>query len=84
MANNADNSVEANCVLVDIKTPNFGYRAIVAERTPSRPDSSSSLPLVRRRENPRRISIAVMRSVVFEQPRRRLLCYPMLWAHRGH
>src|ERR1700736_4773489 len=83
MANNADkNSVEAKCILIDIKTPNLVYHAIVAGQTPSRPDSSPSLPLVRRRENPRRIGIAMMRAIVLDKPYGCLLCCGVLWTHR--
>src|SRR5712692_3476981 len=75
-------SVETNRFLIDIKTPNLAYRAVIAGRTPCRSDSSSSLPLVRRRENPCSIDIAVMRAVVLDQPRGCLLCCGVLWAHR--
>src|SRR5882724_1863354 len=78
----ANISAEPNCILLDIKTPNLVYHAIIAGRTPCRSDSSSSLPLVRRRENPCRIDIAVMRAVVLDQPRGCLLCCGVLWANR--
>src|SRR5258708_11715434 len=78
----ANISAKANCILLDIKTPSLAYHAVIAGRTPCRPDSSSSLPLVRRRENPCRIGITVMCAVVLEQPRGCLLCCGVLWAHR--
>src|SRR3981081_4099031 len=82
-ANNADkNQVEWKCVLVDIKTPNWVDHAIIKGRSPSRPDNPASLPLVRRRENPRRIGIAVMRVIVRDEPCGCLLCCGVLWTHR--
>src|SRR6266403_2970889 len=73
---------KASCILLDIKTPSLAYHAVLAGRTPCRTDSSSSLPLVRRRENPCRIGITVMCAVVLDQARGCLLCCGVLWADR--